>query len=413
MRKHAEMLNTRLLAAQVNELAQRERITATLSIAAIAMIGWVHWDAVATPPIVGWIIYMSAVQIMRIAAIGILSRRFPATHSISLRRSSQIVINVLNGLGWGAIWFALDTGRIDFLFMFKFGAIAGTTGIALNSLSVILPVYLGFLLSQMALTIAYLSGSTPFLTPAQQMAFVTGTAVYTIVLCAVARSAARLTRQAMMQEMEREAALIEAKESHLRELDLRKSLQAQSRQIEEANQKLNAANERLQVLARQDALTGVANRRHLVEELERNFQTFQRYASEFSLILLDIDHFKRINDVYGHHTGDLVLKASTCRILAGLREIDRMGRWGGEEFLCILPNTGFEEALACAERLRRDLATARLVDALPELSVTASFGVATCRQDDSIDTLMGRADKALYEAKEKGRNRIVGISALG
>lgn len=413
MRKHAEMLNTRLLAAQVNELAQRERITATLSIAAIAMIGWVHWDAVATPPIVGWIIYMSAVQIMRIAAIGILSRRFPATHSISLRRSSQIVINVLNGLGWGAIWFALDTGRIDFLFMFKFGAIAGTTGIALNSLSVILPVYLGFLLSQMALTIAYLSGSTPFLTPAQQMAFVTGTAVYTIVLCAVARSAARLTRQAMMQEMEREAALIEAKESHLRELDLRKSLQAQSRQIEEANQKLNAANERLQVLARQDALTGVANRRHLVEELERNFQTFQRYASEFSLILLDIDHFKRINDLYGHHTGDQVLKATTARILAGLREIDHIGRWGGEEFLCILPNTGFEEALACAERLRRDLATARLVDALPELSVTASFGVATCRQDDSIDTLMGRADKALYEAKEKGRNRIVGISALG
>ncbi|SDG71721.1 GGDEF domain-containing protein [Propionivibrio dicarboxylicus] len=412
MRKLAEMLNTRLLAAQVNELAQRERITATLSIAAIAMIGWVHWDAVARLPIVAWSIYMSAVQIMRIAAIGILSRRSPATHNVLLRRNSQIVINVLNGLGWGAIWFVLDTGRIDFLFMFKFGAIAGTTGIALNSLSVILPVYLGFLLSQMGLMTLYLLGSTPFLTPHQQAAFVTGTVVYTIVLCAIARSTARLTKQAMMHEMEREAALIEAKESHLRELDLRKSLQAQSRQIEEANQKLNAANESLQVLARQDALTGVANRRHLVEELERNFQTFHRYANQFSLILLDIDHFKRINDVYGHHTGDLVLKATTARILAGLREIDRMGRWGGEEFLCILPNTGLEEALACAERLRRDLASAALVDSLPALSVTASFGVATCSQDDSIDTLMGRADKALYEAKEKGRNRIVGISAL-
>ena len=106
-------------------------------------------------------------------------------------------------------------------------------------------------------------------------------------------------------------------------------------------------------------------------------------------------------------------KATTARILAGLREIDHIGRWGGEEFLCILPNTGFEEALACAERLRRDLASARLVDGAPELSVTASFGVATCTPDDSIDALMVRADKALYEAKENGRNRIVGISAPG
>ena len=157
-----------------------------------------------------------------------------------------------------------------------------------------------------------------------------------------------------------------------------------------------------------DALTGLVNRRAFVEWAAREKSRAQRYHDALSVILLDVDHFKHINDHHGHAAGDLVL-SSVGRLLAGsVRSCDVVARWGGEEFVLALPSTALDGAFQVAERARRDLENASIVGQLGKaIPVTASFGVAQLRKGESIDTLIDRADRAMYEAKSGGRNRVI------
>ena len=262
------------------------------------------------------------------------------------------------------------------------------------------------------LTIGYLVADAPFLLSDQRFSLLSGVVAYYTVLMVVARNTSNLTRVALEQGLEREITLAEAQASHRREQKLRERLQQESKQLESANQQLNEAHDRLLLISRSDALTGISNRRHLDDELERAVHGFRRYGIDFSLVLLDVDHFKKINDTYGHQTGDLVLKGLAQQVSTALRDVDTFGRWGGEEFLCLLPNTTYEEAMECAERLRADLANARLVEAMPDFVVTASFGVVGCCGEDDADSVMSRVDAALYEAKAAGRNRVSGLSCF-
>ncbi len=161
-------------------------------------------------------------------------------------------------------------------------------------------------------------------------------------------------------------------------------------------------------LALTDTLTGLATRRHFCSVAEREFARSRRKGELLSLIVLDIDHFKSINDRFGHATGDAVLVQLAAALRAGLREIDLAGRWGGEEFCVLLPQTSLGEALEAAERLRTAVANApiRTPDGQP-LPVTASFGVTMFEPDDrSVEALIERADQAMYRAKRSGRNRV-------
>lgn len=123
--------------------------------------------------------------------------------------------------------------------------------------------------------------------------------------------------------------------------------------------------------------------------------------------MIDIDHFKRINDLYGHDIGDIVLKGVTKVMTDELREMDVFGRWGGEEFLCILPSTDVRDAQLCAERLRKTLSTIDFSEASTSFTATASFGVATSHPSDNTKSIVKRCDVALYKAKAEGRNRVV------
>ncbi|MFC5847972.1 sensor domain-containing diguanylate cyclase [Deinococcus petrolearius] len=156
----------------------------------------------------------------------------------------------------------------------------------------------------------------------------------------------------------------------------------------------------LETQAHTDPLTGLPNRRALYGRIEAALAT----AEPCSVVLLDIDHFKRVNDRYGHQTGDDVLVWVARRLRGGLRGGDVLGRWGGEEFLLLLPGTGPEDAWAVAERLRAELhATPH-----PEAGeVTVSLGVAGAQPGDNLARLTVRADTALYQAKHQGRNRAV------
>jgi diguanylate cyclase (GGDEF)-like protein len=166
---------------------------------------------------------------------------------------------------------------------------------------------------------------------------------------------------------------------------------------------LGEKNIALEVLSRTDRLTGIANRRKLEEALQTEVLRARRYGKPFSVIMVDVDHFKNVNDAYGHHTGDLVLNALAAKLALKARETDIVGRWGGEEFLIVCPETETTVGLALAERLRGEFSEGTTAEAG---RVTCSFGVASFHLGDDMGTLIARADNALYRAKDNGRNRV-------
>jgi diguanylate cyclase (GGDEF)-like protein len=174
--------------------------------------------------------------------------------------------------------------------------------------------------------------------------------------------------------------------------------------LRNALSELALKNEELARLAAHDKLTGLYNRRKLDEALAQEVLRAERYDRPLSLILIDIDHFKKVNDTHGHPVGDAVLVESAARLTRTLRTSDIAGRWGGEEFLVICPETPLETAAVLAERLRGDYCE-REFEAVGRL--TASFGVAAHRRDVSAEEIVSHADEALYKAKRAGRNQVV------
>ncbi len=162
----------------------------------------------------------------------------------------------------------------------------------------------------------------------------------------------------------------------------------------------------LQRLSVTDGLTGLHNHRHFQHRLREEFRRAQRYDDALSLILLDLDHFKRVNDTYGHTVGDAVLREVAAALMRSVRETDLVARYGGEEFALLLPRTHLAGALTVAERVLRELRALRPVR--DELRVTASLGVSSLphRAVLSPEQLLLTADEALLRAKEDGRNRI-------
>jgi len=176
---------------------------------------------------------------------------------------------------------------------------------------------------------------------------------------------------------------------------------------------LKAQNLKLEKLSNIDPLTEIANRRALMRALDSEYQRSKRKRHPLSLLMVDIDHFKKINDRFGHQQGDLVLKAVAGAISDGLRDYDLAARFGGEEFALILPETDLARAAQVAERIRAKIAGLRLGGRLANLQVTVSLGVASRPSPDiqDVDDLIRIADDALYEAKQEGRNRVVVVSS--
>ena len=159
-------------------------------------------------------------------------------------------------------------------------------------------------------------------------------------------------------------------------------------------------------VANTDELTQLSNRRRMTEAIEYELVRHARYGHTFSLVVFDIDHFKKVNDRFGHRVGDEALVALAARTKEVVREVDRLGRWGGDEFLVILPETAFEETVHKANGLCRHVAATPLVG---QEAITISCGVTSVRTGDTTETMLQRADVALYAAKGRGRNRVEGM----
>jgi diguanylate cyclase (GGDEF)-like protein len=178
---------------------------------------------------------------------------------------------------------------------------------------------------------------------------------------------------------------------------MRKRLQLQKLELQDAL-------ERIGQLATRDELTGLVNRRHMTGLMQTEQARQGRDESKMTLALLDIDLFKRINDSHGHHAGDVVLKTFAEASRQVLRATDVLARWGGEEFLLMLPATKPDHALLSVERLRAHLANVSFDSIDPGLKVTFSAGLSGCTDDDVLDACIERADQAMYLAKTQGRN---------
>jgi len=162
----------------------------------------------------------------------------------------------------------------------------------------------------------------------------------------------------------------------------------------------------LEILATTDRLTSIYNRYKMDISLEKQIEISKRYGRPLSFIYFDIDHFKKINDTFGHKIGDTVLKELSDLIKKSIRKSDIFGRWGGEEFLIILPETKKDVAIELAEKLRRIVQAHKFSKVR---NITCSFGVANHRKGDDAQEVIIRIDKRLYVAKERGRNRVESI----
>ena len=179
--------------------------------------------------------------------------------------------------------------------------------------------------------------------------------------------------------------------------------------LEEREKELLEVNERLTYMSQTDALTGLDNRRHLNERIEEMFSHAKRLNEPYSLVMCDLDKFKSVNDTYGHQAGDEVLKQLADILKDEAREIDRVGRYGGEEFMLLLPGTVLDAAVTFAERVRKRIEGNTFTFPGGTLTRTSSFGVAGWPhpQIEQCDDLVRTADDALYVAKETGRNKVV------
>jgi len=168
-----------------------------------------------------------------------------------------------------------------------------------------------------------------------------------------------------------------------------------------------SAERRMKALATTDPLTGLANRIKLWDALEQARLGAEHDQAPFVVALADVDHFKTINDTHGHDVGDAALRQVAQLLSTTLREKDLVGRWGGEEFLCLLPDTSLETGLAVCERMRAAIETARVRSSDLEIAVTITIGVAGLEPGERVEVCIKRADSALYRGKHTGRNRIV------
>ncbi len=173
--------------------------------------------------------------------------------------------------------------------------------------------------------------------------------------------------------------------------------------------------EKVRYLSSTDVLTGVANRRHLMEQFEVELGRSRRDKTALSVIMVDLDHFKSVNDNHGHQAGDVALQASAKILKEAIRSTDLLGRYGGEEFFIVLPGADLNAALRTAERCRSNIEAADMQAEEITLKLTASFGLATITSDNinapqsKLDNLLKEADAALYKAKDQGRNQVISI----
>ncbi len=390
--------------AQLDALFQRTRTSSLLALAPIVLLAGMHVGHAPLGPVLMWTLAILGVYAVRIGiAHSYLTRPRNAEPS-PLWLDVETMAAAAAGTGWGSMLFLLDTARLDMLFAVKLAFIAGVCAFAMNSMAIVRFIYFTFLLPIYLVATAYALMETPFLDAGARYGLVATVTLFMALLLIMSTSVSRLMNEALTQRLAYADLADRLEASLAAEHEAREQLEKQALQME-------AAHLRQHAYATHDPLTRVFNRYRISESLVRELHLLRRYRIPVSALVVEIDGYADFCAHHGQARGDELLVSFATFLAGDLREIDYVGRWGGEKFCCALPRTDDQEALECAERLRRRVAGHAFIDDLPELAVTATFGVTTAGEGDDPERLLARADAALYEARRRGHDRCAAITA--
>lgn len=367
-----------------------------LSPLGIALVAWLVYLVAGWRSALLWSALIGSVELL------ILFVGFHFRHSIDAQEDPHRWVLALIGccgllgLMWGlSVWFVWSPDR----FLFYIITLCVLVGVSNICMVIMSPVRRAMGLFSVAI----------FLPPLVQLAFTNNPValqigVGWIVMLAVQMRYAGELRRELIREID----------SSVRNVALLSLLSHASREVATVNAELDLKNlelqdamDQLNQLVTFDQLTGAYSRRFIFDELERQVSVSNRHDAPVSLIMFDLDHFKSINDTYGHAVGDQALREAASTARAQLRDGDMLARVGGEEFLVLLPMTGQDAAALLAERLRARLSSTSITEGGCTIALPASFGVAELLQDEDASAWFRRVDAALYRAKAHGRNRLV------
>lgn len=345
--------------------------TRLASISALPSLGLMVWPQFSTAngmPAFLWLAAMALILALRSALGNVAVSGAIERLGVEPLLRAETALSLLLGLGWGTALFLFDEGALTPLFYLRLMIVAIGVSFVLSSSTAFLRMPLICVCSVGAMVLTYLA-SHPYIEPHGML--VVATLIEAAVITSLAIS---------INHRERAAA-----SDHLAVIALGRAMEKSSRT---------------------DELTQIPNRRGILEILSAELATSGRHILPLAVLMADIDHFKSINDTYGHAAGDEALRVVSRTLAAALREGDSVGRLGGEEFLVLLPMLEGDGAQAAAERLRGQVEQVRATFEGHEIPLTVSIGVGCRRQGDSLDSLLARADAALYAAKGAGRNRV-------
>ena len=347
------------------------RVTMRATPAGWALVAWLTWGLVPLSDVLLWIAFFAAFWLLNVLILRGIER---AGSSIRLHRWHLMAVALMDGICWGLLVLLLMT-HDRYLDSWLTVVLCGIASINLPTYITYLPAF------RMLVASMWITASLSVLHHAQGMwaapQFVAGLLLYFGFLLYTARSISSRVIDGLRLQLEN-ATLAEDLKSTLRHVELQ---------------------------AVTDALTGQLNRRALDVLLQRNVDDAESRGFRFSILMLDVDHFKRINDTHGHPVGDQALRAVAERVTAQLRGGDSCARYGGEEFVVLLPGTSIAQACEIGERIRAALASTAL-STTPPLVVTALIGAAEYEPGLKVEGLLAAADAAVYEAKHSGRNQV-------
>ena len=375
-------MNVEFQSAIAAELFRRTRFSAAVGIIGVAIMTIPHLPAHPMQLTAAWTLCMAALLMVRFLHATKVLQRLDRNGGVGNSIQFETTLCCLIGIGWGSSVFLFDTSQMDQAFYVRLMILAGAMAFVVPTTAAVIQVFFAYCLpvGLIVLTSLLLQADVQ-----PKGIFVMSISLYMVMLVGQAYTIHRSVRQGISSRLAAARLTQSLNEALVTERTLR---------------------EEIQQLSLTDELTGVFNRRGATSNLEVELARARRLGTPLSLLVIDIDRFKPINDTHGHATGDEVIRTVVESLKKELRETDVVGRIGGDEFIVVLPALELEGALSAAHRLRQSVQFSSVDLQARGISVTISVGVATFRPSDSIAQLMSRADDALYVAKANGRNRI-------